>query len=98
MLGVGSLMDDGQKQTADTPPPIEHMSFEQIGAFMSHIDDRTATKYGGALTKRLNEIALYDNHVPEAHREAAHKLLRVIRETMEIVILTLRRCWPNIES
>jgi hypothetical protein len=78
-------MDDGQKQTADTPPPIEHMSFEQIGAFLSHIDGRTATKCGGALTKRLYEIALYDNHLPEAHREAAHKLRRVIKETMEIV-------------
>ena len=85
MLVVGSLMDEGQKQTAGTPPPIEHMSFGQIGAFMSHIDGRTATKYGAALTKRLYEIALYDNHVPEAHREAAYKLLRVIKETMEIV-------------
>ena len=52
---------------------------------MSHIDGRTAAKYGGALTKRLYEIELYDNHVPEAYREAAHQLLRVIKETMEIV-------------
>jgi hypothetical protein len=28
MLVVGSLMDEGQKQTAETRPPIEHMSFE----------------------------------------------------------------------
>jgi hypothetical protein len=61
------------------------MSFEQIGAFMGHIDGRTATKYGGALTKRLYEIALHNHHVSGGASEAARKLLPVIKETMEIV-------------
>jgi hypothetical protein len=62
------------------------MSFEQIAAFMSSVDGRTAARYGGSLTQRLYEIALYDNHLPQAHREGASELLRVIKGTMEIAL------------
>jgi hypothetical protein len=68
----------------DTHPPIDTMSFEQIAAFMGSIDGRTAVRYGGTLTKRLYEIALYDNHVPQTHREGANKLLGLIKQTMEM--------------
>jgi hypothetical protein len=66
----GSLMS-----SSGAPRPIDKMSFDQIAAFMGSIDGHTAVTYGGALTHRLYEIALYDNHVPEPHREAARKLL-----------------------
>jgi hypothetical protein len=67
----------------DTPPPIDTMTFDQITAFMSSIEGHTAVKYGGALTQRLYEIAL-DNHVSEAHREIASKLLVLIKQMMEL--------------
>jgi hypothetical protein len=61
------------------------MSFEQIAAFMTEIQGSdVALKYGGQLTKRLYEIALYDNHVPDAHREGARKSLDLVKGTMEI--------------
>ena len=72
--------------TAKTPPrPIDGMSYEEIAAFMTEIDGRdVARKYGGRLTQRLYEIALYDNHLPDAHREGARKLLDLVKGTMEI--------------
>src|SRR5260370_41182004 len=94
----------------DTPPPIDTMSFDQLAAFMGSIEGHTAARYGGALTKRLYEIALYDNHIPQAHREGASELLRIIKQTMELAERTsysvgsilfrfcaakLRRCYSS---
>jgi hypothetical protein len=62
---------------------IDTMTFEQIAAFLSSIDGPIASSYGLALTQRLYQIALYDNHIPQAYREGASKLLGVIKQTME---------------
>jgi hypothetical protein len=35
------------------------------------------------ITRRLYMISLYDNHVPNGHREAAAKLLEMVKSTVE---------------
>jgi hypothetical protein len=65
-------------------PPIDQMSFSEIADYLGRINDQTAAAHGRALTRRLYEIALYDHHVRETHRESALQLLTRIKRTMEI--------------
>jgi hypothetical protein len=64
--------------------PVSQMTFNEIADYMGRIAGRTAAAHGGALTQRLYEIALYDNHVPKSHRDGALELLELIKGTMEI--------------
>ena len=65
-------------------PPIGQMSFSEIADYLGRINDQTAAAHGRALTRRLYEIALYDHHVHESHREGALQLLTRIKRTMEV--------------
>jgi hypothetical protein len=64
--------------------PIDQMSFSDIAYYVGQINDQTTAVHGTALTRRLYEIALYDHHLPDSHREGALKLLKRIKRIMEI--------------
>lgn len=68
------------------PTPIERMSFIEILEHVNALPDAITIQHGTALTKRLYEIALYDNNVPEEHRTGAAKLLETVKATVENVM------------
>lgn len=62
---------------------IDSMSFPEILQLVQNLPEFIEIKQGTALTKRLYEIALYENHVSAEHRAAAVKLLKSLMQSME---------------
>jgi hypothetical protein len=73
------------KVAASTDGPIDEMTFEDIARYFAASDVDTTVRNGSALTQRLYFIALYENHIPEKHREGALELLNLHKQTMEAV-------------
>jgi hypothetical protein len=66
-----------------TPEHIGKMSFSEILLIIPKMNELVSMRYITALTKRLYEIALYDNHVPDEHRAAALELIETLKLTVE---------------
>lgn len=64
-------------------PDLQHMSMEQLVAHIDSLASTTPVSHATALTKRLYEIALYDNKIPAIHREIALKLLGTLKSSIE---------------
>ena len=62
---------------------IDEMSFDDIIAFMENKRDSIHNKELVNCLKRLFEIALWDNHVPDQQREMALKLTDAIMQDLE---------------
>ena len=78
-----------QGKSAESPPPVpavELMSFADLAKYIPQLPDFVTLKEGTALTKRLYEIALYDNRVEKEHRIGALKLLETLKATLESVL------------
>ena len=78
-----------QGKSAEGPPPdpaVELMSFPDMADYIQQLGDFMTPKEGFALTKRLYEIALYDNHVEKENRMGALRLLDTLKTTMESVM------------
>lgn len=72
----------------DVPPhpSIEGMSFTEILEHVAGLHGPMTMEHTSALTKRLYEIALYDNHVQQEDREGASKLLESLKASAEDVM------------
>ena len=71
---------------ADKRKRIDGMGLPEIIDFMRKIDGNEIWfYYGGALSKRLYEISMYDNYVSDSERKSASDLLEIIKGTMEFV-------------
>jgi len=69
---------------ADKRKRIDGMGLPEIIDFMRKIDGNEIWfYYGGALSKRLYEISMYDNYVSDSERKSASDLLEIIKGTME---------------
>jgi len=71
------------KVAGSTEAPIDEMTFEEIARYFAASDVDTTVRNGSALTQRLYFIALYENRIPEKHREGALRLLELHKRTME---------------
>ena len=67
-------------------PAVELMSFLDVMEHIQQLGEFITPQQGGALTKRLYEIALYDHHVDKEHRTAALKLLDTLKRSIESVM------------
>jgi hypothetical protein len=81
---IKSLLE-GKSHRDEVPPvpSIEIMSFPDICEHVPYLPDLITAGHGGALTKRLYEIALYDHNVIKEHRIGALRLLETLKESME---------------
>jgi hypothetical protein len=62
---------------------IEHMPFPEIVELVQSLPTNTQFQSMTALARRFYELALYDNHVPQEHREAALKLAEATTADLE---------------
>ena len=71
------------KEKPDVKTEILQMSFPQLLGYVNDMDNLASMPVCTALTQRLYEIALYDNHVPKEFREGALELLQILKSTVE---------------
>jgi hypothetical protein len=69
--------------TTDVKTAIAQMSYAELVRFMSELTGEASMPVCTALTQRLYEIALYDNHVPDEHRKNAWELLAIVKASVE---------------
>jgi hypothetical protein len=62
---------------------ISEMSYGQLERFMSGLKASAPMAISAAVTQRLYEIVLYDNHVPLADRKAAWEWLGTVKAIVE---------------
>jgi hypothetical protein len=62
---------------------ISEMSYGQLERFMSGLKADAPMAISAAVTQRLYEIVLYDNHVPVADRKAAWEWLGTVKAIVE---------------
>ncbi|WP_297504811.1 hypothetical protein [Ferrovum sp.] len=76
------------KPSVNTPPmpAVELMSFQDILEYVTQLPELMTIPQGTAITKRLYEIALYDNHVAKEDRTNALQLLETVKSSMESVM------------
>ncbi|MGH8737560.1 MAG: hypothetical protein ACREVC_09405 [Burkholderiales bacterium] len=83
---VKSLLHGKSTQGAAPVPDVELMSFPDIRDYVHQLPELITAQQANALTKRLYEIALYDNHIEKEQRAAALRLLDTLKKSVESVM------------
>jgi hypothetical protein len=77
---LGGVWETVAQQPSDK---IERMQLLELAQYISSLPPVVGADVAVPLTKRLYEIAFYDNHIPEAHRKVALNLLSTVKNTYE---------------
>ncbi|MGH8738094.1 MAG: hypothetical protein ACREVC_12110 [Burkholderiales bacterium] len=83
---IKSLLRGNSAQSAAPVPDVELMSFPDIRDYVRQLPELITPQQATALTKRLYEIALYDNRIEKEQRIAALQLLDVLKSSVESVM------------
>ncbi len=81
---LGNRADATKQNPALTYEQIEGMSFNELVALITPLAAKTSSFASSqAILRRLHQIALFDNHVPDEQRAASAKLAEVLAADME---------------
>jgi hypothetical protein len=87
-----SLFNRSSRRTEPSPPQqgssisyeqLEGMPFQEVLALVKSLPVNAQSRNLTAFVRRFYNIALYDNHVPQEHREAALKLAEALTADLE---------------
>lgn len=97
-----SLFRTGAKNKESTQsrpvPPIEQMSVDEFLAYLKSLGETVSVKDYVRIFERLYDIALFDHHVPEPHRNAALQTAEILKAETEKLLSGHRDAWASLQT